>query len=95
MFPGGSIQGNMVSTDFHLRRLIVKAQEESKDTSILGNIRPLVDAAFVILDEHFDKFPTNEMSSELLVMFAEVATKVPPPMELLASKMRSDPRFCP
>ena len=69
-----------VSTDLHLRYLINTALLESRDTSILGNIRPIVSNAMVIADDHFDEFLTNDLSCELLVMLAEVCMKVPAPI---------------
>ncbi|CAD7927130.1 unnamed protein product [Amoebophrya sp. A120] len=70
------------STDFHLRYLVTRAREESKDTSVLGNIRPLVRNAFAILNTNFDKFLENEFSADLLVQYAEVALLVPPPLNV-------------
>lgn len=71
------------STDAHLRYVLTRAREESKDTSILGNIRPLVDAAFQLLETNFEKFLDNSFAAELLVLFAEVACLVPPPIDVV------------
>ncbi|CAD7938432.1 unnamed protein product [Amoebophrya sp. A25] len=76
---GSGARVTAASTDFHLRYLIGRAREESKDTSILGNIRPLVKNAYALLDANFDRFVENEFSADLLVQFAEVALLVPGP----------------
>lgn len=60
----------MCTTDIHLRYVIEKAWlERSPD---------LVDAAFAIVDEHFDGFIEDpaKFSPELLVLFAEAASAV-------------------
>jgi hypothetical protein len=64
------------SIDYHIRNLIKRTRENSRNPAYIGDLSAALDAAFILIDANFDLFQSNSFSVELLLQFVEVVCEV-------------------